>query len=137
MNRRIYKITPKIKSQPAFVAQWIGVDRVIDFNNKEEIVGVKTLVKYQFISDAKCHGNALMGNNHNFVISLNNISKVEETDLVIGETYRVGERNLVLRGFLKDTFYVSEDPWTNDYEIYHQVPVDEKKQIFRISMNDL
>lgn len=137
VNRRIYKITPKNKSQPAFVAQWIGFNRTINFNNKDEIVGVKTLVKYQFISDAKCHGNPLQGNDHNMEVSLNNISKVEETNLVIGESYQVGERTLVLRGFLKDTFYVSEDPRTNDYHIYHNVPIDEKRQIFRIPMTDL
>lgn len=137
VNRNIYKITPKLRSQTPFIIQWIGPDRTIDFNDKEEIVGMTTIIKYQFISDYHCHGNPILGNNYNTTISLNNIKAVEETNLVIGQTYTVGDRKLVLRGFVNDKFYVSENPYTNDYETYHNVPVDEKKQIFTLPMTDL
>ncbi len=137
VNRGIYKITPKIKTQPAYIMQWIGADQVINFNNKDEIVGRKIPVKYMFISDSHGHGNPIHGCDMNMQISLNNIKHIEATNLEIGKTYVVGERTLVLRGFIQNEFYVSEDQWTNNYETYHGVPIDEKKQIFRISMNDL
>jgi hypothetical protein len=70
-------------------------------------------------------------------ISLNNIREVEETDLKIGDTYHVGERVLILRGFINHEFYVSEDRCTNNYEIYYNVPVDEKTQIFRVPITYL
>ena len=153
-NRYIYKITPRIAvnglRQP-YIIQWIGPDQMIDFNNKEEITGKKIMVKYQFISDAIHSHSQLLGNNHNMVISLNNIGNVEETELIIGNTYTVvtpeegrprsglvtPERKLVLRGFINSEFYVSEDPYTNNYETFHNIPVDEKKQIFRIPINAL
>lgn len=137
-NMGIYKITPKVEimcSKEPFIIQWVGFDKIIDFNNKSEIVGKKVIVKYQFISDSRNHKEPILGNTLNVPISLNNIAHVEPTELVIGNKYIVGERNLVLRGFINHEFYVSEDPYTNNYEIYDKVPIDEKKQIFRIPVN--
>jgi hypothetical protein len=79
----------------------------------------------------------LQRNSLNVEISLNNIAHVEPTELVIGNKYIVGERTLVLRGFINHDFYVSEDPYTNNYETYNNIPVDEKKQIFRVPINTL
>lgn len=135
-NRGIYKITPRLSGEP-FIIQWIGADTLIDFNNKEYIVGRKVLVKYQFISEARNPGAPILGNNLNTPISLNNIKQVEETKLEIGNVYPVGDRNLILRGFINNNFYVSEDPYTNNYETYHNVPIDEKKQIFRVPITAL
>lgn len=135
-NRGIYKITPRLSSKP-FIIQWIGTDTLIDFNDREYIVGRKVLVKYQFISEARNPGLPILRNDYNTPISLNNIKQVEETNLKIGNVYPVGDRNLVLRGFIDNDFYVSEDPYTNNYEIYHNVPIDEKKQIFRVPITAL
>jgi hypothetical protein len=136
----IYKITPKVEimcSKEPFIIQWVGFDKIIDFNNKTQIVGQKVIVKYQFISNSKNHMEPLQGNTLNVPISLNNIAHVEPTELIIGNKYNVGERTLVLRGFINHDFYVSEDPYTNNYETYHNIPVDEKKQIFRIPINSI
>ena len=136
----IYKITPKVEiscSKEPFIIQWVGFDRVIDFNNKTEIVGKKIIIKHKFISDSKNHMSPLQGNSSNSEISLNNIAHVESTELVIGNKYIVGERTLVLRGFINHDFYVSEDPYTNNYETYHNIPIDEKKQIFRIPVTSM
>lgn len=135
-NRGIYKITPRLSSKP-FIIQWIGTDTLIDFNDREYIVGRKVLVKYQFISEARNPGLPILRNDYNTPISLNNIKEVQETNLEIGNVYPVGDRNLVLRGFIDNNFYVSEDPYTNNYEIYHNVPIDEKKQIFRVPITAL
>jgi len=134
----IYKITPRIEidcSKEPFIIQWVGFNKTIDFNDKSQIVGQKVIVKYMFVSDSKNHMAPLQRNSLNVPISLNNIAHVESTELVIGNTYIVGERNLVLRGFIKHHFYVSEDPYTNNYETYENIPIDEKKQIFRIPIN--
>ena len=139
-NRHIYKITPRLASnglRTPYIIQWIGPDKEIDFNDKEEITGRTTIIKYQFISDARIPQSPILRNDNNMTISLNNIGDVEETGLVIGNTYQVGERKLVLRGFINSEFYVSEDPLTNNYEIFHNVPIDEKKQIFRIPITSL
>lgn len=139
-NRKIYKITPKTPiggSKNPFIIQWIGPDRIIDFNNKDDIVGQKTIVKTFLISDAKNPELPVSNAYLNTAISLNNIREVEETDLKIGDTYHVGERVLILRGFINHEFYVSEDRCTNNYEIYYNVPVDEKKQIFRVPITYL
>lgn len=136
----IYKITPKIEimcSKEPFIIQWVGFDNIIDFNDKTQIVGKKVIVKYQFISDSRNHSKPILGNSLNVPISLNNIAHVEPTELVIGNKYIVGERNLVLRGFINHNFYVSEDPYTNNYETYYKVPIDEKKQIFQIPIDSL
>jgi len=138
--KSIYVITPRLAilgSTEPFIIQWIGRDKLIDFNDKESIVGVKVPIKYMFISDAKDHNSPIRGNTLIVPMSLNNIKCVEEPNLQIGDTYQVGERRLVLRGFVNHDFYVSENPHTNDYETYHQVPVDERKQIFRMSIDAL
>ena len=132
----IYIIIPIRAPAEPYIIQWIGFDKTIDFNSKE-IVGCKTRVKYMFISDARNHMSPILNNTLNIDISLNNIKSVIETNLVYGNTYKVGDRNLILRGFIKNEFYVSEDPHTNNYEIYHNVPIDEKKQIFRIPYSSL
>jgi hypothetical protein len=134
-NRKIYLITP-VRAINAtvdpFIIQWIDKDRVIDFNNKDEIIGQKTLVKSFFISDFKNHGLPIHNANLNTPISLNNIKSVETTNLVIGHRYIVGQRLLFLRGFSTHHFYVSENQYTNNYETFHNVPIDESKQIFSI-----
>ena len=139
-NRKIYLITPvrpiNATVEP-FIIQWIDKDRVIDFNNKNETVGQKTLVKSFFISDFKNHGLPIQNATLNIPISLNNIKHVETTDLVIGHRYIIEHRTLVLRGFTTHHFYVSENPYTNNYEIFHNIPIDESTQIFRIPVCNL
>lgn len=136
-NNGIYTITPRLAilgSTEPFIIQWMGKDKLIDFNDKKTIVGQRVCVKYMFISDSRDHSSPIRSNTLNVPISLNNIKYVEETNLQIGDTYQVGERRLILRGFINHYFYLSENKYTNEYEIYHEVPVDEKKHIFRMSI---